>query len=144
MTLLFFIAIPLLPWLIAIETGEEFSEEKRKSRWFGESKLIGIEWMYCKARALLERGGRSADGQPALGGPTTLGVGTDSQGSSRPGSMRGYGTMSEADASRASPYHLGSSASNVASTDLQQLEQGESVTSQPDPRHAEPFSPNEP
>ncbi|KAK3686689.1 hypothetical protein LTR37_019569 [Vermiconidia calcicola] len=39
------LAIPLIFWLMGIETGEEFSEEKKKTGYFRGNKLLGIEWV---------------------------------------------------------------------------------------------------
>lgn len=39
------LAIPLIFWLMGIETGEKFSEEKKSTGYFGGNKLLGIEWV---------------------------------------------------------------------------------------------------
>lgn len=43
------LGFPLLLFLMAIETKEDFDEEKKESGWFGESTLLSVEWLYCKA-----------------------------------------------------------------------------------------------
>jgi hypothetical protein len=47
--------IPLVAWLMGIETSKEFDEETRSSRYFDGLNLIGIEWLFWKVNTRLAR-----------------------------------------------------------------------------------------
>ena len=47
------LAIPLVLLLTGMETSHEFDEEKKKTGYFGNNKLLGVEWLFWKVGVLL-------------------------------------------------------------------------------------------
>jgi hypothetical protein len=45
--LVLLLVVPALLILMGLKTSVEFSDERKQSLWFKDSKLLGIEWLYC-------------------------------------------------------------------------------------------------